>query len=160
MPTQPNCIFCRIVAGELPASVVHRGERCWALMDIRPVRPGHVLVIPTRHAVLAGELEAPTRARIWELGHSIAAVLRASDLPGDACNFLLNDGRAANQTVPHVHLHVVPRLHGDLPRLLASLMGHFAALALRRPISRRGRQRLDAQATLIRGQLGDDRSEA
>ena len=153
MSSHRTCIFCRIVAGELPASVVHRGERCWALMDIRPARPGHVLVIPTCHAALVSELEASTRARIWELGHRIATALRSSALPCDGCHFLLNDGRATNRTVPHVHLHVIPRARRDLLRLSASLAGHFAGHALRRPISRRRRALLDAHAAELRERL-------
>lgn len=126
MPT--TCVFCQIVAGELPASVVHRDELCWAFMDIRPVRRGHTLVIPVRHAVMLEELDDTTRARMWHVGQQIAGAHRASTIPCRGHNFLLNDGKAANQTVPHAHLHVIPRTGGDFLRTVFNLARNLAGL--------------------------------
>lgn len=141
------CVFCRIVAGELPASVVHRDRLCWAFLDIRPVRRGHALVVPARHAVLLGELDAATRTRMWEIGQRIAGAHRASDIPCQGHNFLLNDGQAANQTVSHAHLHVIPRAGGDLLRTVFNLARGLAGLgAARRAV-------LDADAEEIRRHL-------
>jgi histidine triad (HIT) family protein len=105
-------VFCAIVAGRAPASIVYRDRATLAFMDVNPVRPGHVLVIPTAH-----------RAQIWELGEAeSAAVCRrlpalASALKGamaaDAVTVFSLNGRAAGQTVFHVHVHLVPVHAGD-----------------------------------------------
>ncbi len=137
------CPFCQIVAGDLPASVVHRDELCWALMDIRPVRRGHALVIPARHAVKLEELDDATRARMWEVGQRIAGAHRASTIPCRGHNFLLNDGRAANQTVAHAHLHVIPRTGGDFLKTVFNLARNLAGLGAVRRVA------LDADAEEI-----------
>ncbi len=141
------CVFCRIVAGELPASVIHRDQRCWAFLDVRPVRRGHALVIPVRHAVHLHELDGATTARMWQLGQHIAAAHRASAIPCKGHNFLLNDGKAANQTVPHAHLHVVPRTGGDFLRTVFNLARGLAGQGTVR------RAALDADADEIRRHL-------
>ena len=144
-----SCPFCQIVAGELPASVVHRDELCWALMDIRPVTRGHALVIPARHAVMLAELDDATRARMWQLAQRIAGAQRASALPCRGHNFLLNDGKAANQTVAHAHLHVIPRAGGDFLKTVFNLGRNLAGLgAVPRSV-------LDADAEEIRRHLAD-----
>ncbi len=143
------CPFCRIVAGELPASVVHRDQLCWALMDVRPVRRGHALVIPAHHAVMLEELDDATRARMWEIGLSVAAAHRASAIPCRGHNFLLNDGKAANQTVAHAHLHVIPRTGGDFLRTVFNLARGSLGLGTVR------RAALDADAEEIRRHLAD-----
>jgi len=108
-----KCIFCKIVAGEVPASVVYRDEEVLAFMDVSPVVEGHVLVIPAYHtADLAGVTE-DAGARMFALGRRVAASLRASGLPCEGINFFLADGAAAGQTVFHSHLHVIPRVRGD-----------------------------------------------
>ncbi len=141
------CVFCGIVTGELPASVVHRDELCWALMDIRPVTRGHTLVIPMRHAVKLEELDEATRARMWQVGLSVAAAHRASSIPCRGHNFLLNDGKAANQTVAHAHLHVIPRAGGDFLRAIFNLGRNLAGIGAVR------RAALDADAEEIRRYL-------
>ena len=142
-----SCPFCQIVAGELPASVVHRDELCWTFMDIRPVSRGHALVIPVRHAAMLEELDDATRARMWQVGLSVAAAHRASAIPCRGHNFLLNDGRAANQTVAHAHLHVIPRSGGDFLKTVFNLARNLAGLGTVR------RTALDADAEEIRRQL-------
>ena len=141
------CVFCRIVVGELPASVVHRDELCWAFLDIRPVRRGHVLVIPVSHAVHLHELDDAVRARIWEIGQHIADAHRASSLTSNGHNFLVNDGRAANQTVAHAHLHVIPRAGGDFLATMFRLAKNLAGIGAVR------RAALDADAEEIRRHL-------
>jgi histidine triad (HIT) family protein len=108
-----NCIFCRILAGELPASFVYRDERCAAIMDIRPVNPGHLLVIPVHHGSYLADIDAETAAHLMRIAHGAAAALRASDLRCEGVNFFLADGEAAMQEIFHVHLHVFPRFRGD-----------------------------------------------
>ena len=108
-----DCIFCRILAGELPATFVHRDEHCAAFMDIQPVNPGHVLVVPTRHATHLADLDPLVAARMLPLAQRMAAALRASGVRCEGVNLFLADGAAAMQEVFHVHLHVFPRWRGD-----------------------------------------------
>jgi histidine triad (HIT) family protein len=110
--TDPDCIFCKIVAGELPATIVDEDERTIAFMDIAPATRGHALVIPRAHApdllsIDAGDLEAAAVA-----SQRLAA--RAKErLGADGVNLLNACGAAAWQTVFHFHIHVVPRYAGD-----------------------------------------------
>jgi histidine triad (HIT) family protein len=108
-----ECLFCRILAGELPASFVYRDEHCAAFMDIQPVNIGHVLIVPVRHGAYLADIDGDTAARLMRVGHAMAAALRASDVPCEGVNFFLADGEAAMQEVFHVHLHVFPRFKGD-----------------------------------------------
>jgi histidine triad (HIT) family protein len=108
-----DCLFCRILAGELPGTFVYRDDDCAAFMDIQPVNPGHVLVVPVRHATHLADMDAGSAARLMAVAHRIAAALRASDVPCEGVNLFLADGEAAMQEVPHVHLHVFPRWRGD-----------------------------------------------
>jgi histidine triad (HIT) family protein len=108
-----RCIFCDILAGEAPAEFVHRDDLCAAFMDIRPVNPGHVLVVPTTHAVLITELDEKSVGHMLWVAQQVDAALRVSGLRCEAINLFLADGRAAGQEVMHVHLHVIPRFRGD-----------------------------------------------
>jgi len=108
-----DCVFCRILAGELPASFVYRDDRCAAFMDIRPVNSGHLLVIPTRHAAYLADIDPSEAADVMKVGHTAAAALRASGVRCEGVNLFLADGEAAMQEVFHVHLHVIPRFRGD-----------------------------------------------
>ena len=107
------CVFCDIVAGRLPASVVYRDERVCAFMDIRPVNPGHLLVIPLAHAAGLATLESDTGAQMFRVGQRLAEAIRRSGVRCEGINVLLADGEAAGQEVFHVHLHVIPRYAGD-----------------------------------------------
>jgi len=108
-----ECVFCRILAGELPASFVLREGRVVAFMDIQPVNPGHVLVIPVRHADSLAELDADEAAEMMNAARRVAVALRASGLRCEGVNLFLADGEAAGQEVFHAHLHVFPRWGGD-----------------------------------------------
>lgn len=108
-----DCIFCRILAGEVPGTFVYRDERCAAFMDLQPVNPGHILVIPVRHAVYLADLDAAVAGRLMQVAQRLAAALRASGLRCEAVNLFLADGEAAGQEVFHAHLHVFPRFSGD-----------------------------------------------
>ncbi len=108
-----DCIFCRILAGELPGTVVYRDDACAAFMDIQPVNPGHVLVVPVQHATHLADMDAEPAARLMAVAHRVAAALRASGVRCEGVNLFLADGEAAMQEVPHVHLHVFPRWRGD-----------------------------------------------
>ena len=108
-----DCIFCKILAGELEISLVYRDDLCAAFMDIQPVNPGHLLVVPNRHAACLADLKEEEGAQIFRVAQRLAAALRESGIRCEGVNFLLADGEVAMQEVFHVHLHVFPRYRGD-----------------------------------------------
>ena len=138
-----DCIFCRLLAGELPASVVYRDELVAAFLDIQPVNPGHVLVVPLAHAPFLADLDPAAGARMFEVARRLAAALRASGLRCEGVNLFLADGEAAMQEVFHTHLHVFPRYVGDGFGLT------FGEHYWHRP----AREALDEAAARIRGAL-------
>ncbi|HTE47354.1 MAG TPA: HIT family protein [Gemmatimonadaceae bacterium] len=139
-----DCIFCRILAGDVPGSFVFRDDHVAAFMDIRPVNPGHVLVIPIRHAASLAGIDAETAAAVMRVGQRVAAAIRESGVRCEGINLFLADGEAAMQEVFHVHLHVIPRFAGDGFGLRFS-PEYFT----RRP----GRGDLDQTATTIRSAI-------
>jgi histidine triad (HIT) family protein len=93
--------------------VVYEDETVVAFMDLNPVTPGHLLVVPRKHAVGLEDLDAATSAHVWSVGHNLARAVRRSALRCEGINVLLCDGEVAFQTVLHLHLHVIPRYAGD-----------------------------------------------
>ena len=138
-----DCVFCRILSGELPSSIVYRDERCTAFMDIQPVNPGHVLIVPNRHATYLADLDAETGAQMFRVAQRIARALRRSGIRCEGVNFFLADGAAAMQEVFHVHLHVFPRYPNDGFGL--TFGPHYG--------QRPARAELDAFAEKVRGAL-------
>ena len=111
-----DCIFCKIVAGELPAAVVASDERALAFLDINPATRGHTLVIPRAHAEDIHEIDSEDLAAAIALAQRIAGRVRER-LGADGVNLLHSSGSAAWQTVFHFHIHVIPRYLGDPLRL-------------------------------------------
>ena len=107
------CVFCEIVAGRLEASVVHDDERVLAFMDLNPVSPGHLLVIPKAHGAALADVDPEDGARLFRVGQTLAAAVRRTGLRAEGVNLFLADGEAAGQEVFHAHLHVLPRFAGD-----------------------------------------------
>lgn len=108
-----SCIFCDILEGRVEASVVYRDDQCCAFLDIFPANPGHVLVIPVKHAAQMSALNEETGGHMFRIGMRLAEALRRSELESDGINYHLADGSAAGQEIYHVHLHVIPRIQGD-----------------------------------------------
>jgi len=108
-----DCVFCEIIAGRAPASIVHRDETCIAFMDIKPVNAGHLLVVPIAHATYLADLDPNTGGVLFAVAQRLAAAVRTSGVKVEGINLLLADGEAAGQEVFHVHLHVLPRFTGD-----------------------------------------------
>jgi histidine triad (HIT) family protein len=108
-----ECIFCDIVKGTVPESVVYYDEKVLAFMDIQPVNPGHVLVIPKVHASGLPDLDEETGAHMFKVGMRVANAVKRSGVKCEGVNLLLSDGRAAFQEILHVHLHIIPRFEGD-----------------------------------------------
>lgn len=107
-----DCLFCRMVAGEIPADVVHRTDRVLAFRDINPQAPTHVLVIPTEHHRDVGSLVAADPALLGEVVAAAHAVAAEEGLVGEdgaepGYRLVTNTGREAGQSVFHVHVHVL-----------------------------------------------------
>jgi histidine triad (HIT) family protein len=140
------CIFCRIIAGELPASVVYEDAKAVAFLDIQPITPGHVLVVPKTHAASLIDLSQEDAAEMMRVGQIIDRALQKSTLRCEGVNLFLADGRAAGQEVDHVHLHVFPRFKGD------GFEMQFNSSTKKQP----GRTQLDEDAKRIKAALNPD----
>jgi len=108
-----DCVFCKLLSGELELSVIHEDDLCVAFMDVQPINPGHALVVPRKHAPYLADLEAEDGAQVFRVAQRVAAALRDCGVKCEGVNFFLADGEAAGQEVFHVHLHVFPRYTGD-----------------------------------------------
>ena len=107
-----ECVFCKIVRGELPAAKIYEGERSLAFLDINPISPGHTLVIPKEHASSLVELDEATTADVFNAVRMVMRMLKVALHP-DGFNIGINDGKAAGQEIMHVHVNVIPRYEGD-----------------------------------------------
>ncbi len=107
-----GCVFCKMVAGEIPVTKVYEDEAVLALLDIGPISDGHTLVIPKRHCGKLHECDpnvlSAVAARLGRIAGAVAAAMGA-----DAYNVLVNNGSAAGQVVNHLHFHIIPRQAGD-----------------------------------------------
>jgi histidine triad (HIT) family protein len=135
-----ECIFCRIVAKEIPATVVHEDEHTLAFMDIGQVNPGHVLVAVKKHADNIFALDDAQAAAVFRSAARVARAIRAAFEPQGLSVYQAN-GKAAGQTVFHLHLHLVPRYEGD-------------GMALTWPVKNPPREKLLEYAEKIKARLG------
>jgi histidine triad (HIT) family protein len=108
------CIFCSIVAGKQPGVSVYRNEEFMVIMDKYPINNGHILVIPVKHYDNLLHMPAVEVGRLYSLVPDIAKAV-VSAVHADGFNVGQNNGIAANQIVPHVHVHIVPRFIDDSP---------------------------------------------
>ena len=102
-----DCLFCRIVAGEIPANVVHHDEHLVAFADINPQAPMHVLIVPRRHIASLNELTAADDPIVGEMVRLAAALARSNGHADHGYRTVFNCNAAAGQTVFHIHLHVL-----------------------------------------------------
>ena len=109
---QINCIFCKIIAGEIPSATVYEDEDFKAIMDISPAAKGHVIILSKLHCANLFELEDDIACKALVVARKLATAMRA-ELGCDGINLLQNNGEAAGQTVFHFHIHLIPRYHGD-----------------------------------------------
>lgn len=140
-----DCVFCRIVRGEVGASRVTESDAVLAIMDIDPVTAGHVLVMPKAHLPALSDLTDGVADEMFAVARRVAAALRRASVRCEGVNLFLADGEAAFQEVPHAHLHVFPRYPGD----------GFTVDA--RWGSAPSRVELDAHAEALRAAMGDAR---
>lgn len=107
-----DCIFCKIIAGELPCTKVYEDNKVLAFLDIGPINPGHTLVIPKEHHKTLVDLPDESLKDVMPVTKKIGQAI-ISELGADGFNVGLNNGQAAGQEVDHVHFHVIPRHKGD-----------------------------------------------
>src|SRR3712207_1260014 len=116
MTPEPDCLFCKIVRGELDATRVYADERTVAFMDIAPATRGHLLVVPRAHVRELHDIDPEDLAACALAAQELAGRVRER-CRGDGVNLLNSSGDAAWRTVGHFHRHVIPRYHGDPLRL-------------------------------------------
>ena len=107
-----NCIFCKIIAGEIPSTTVYEDEDFKAILDVNPAARGHVIILPKHHADDVFSLEDSQAEKIFPVAKKIATALKKT-YQCDGVNILQNNGEAAGQTVFHLHVHVIPRYCDD-----------------------------------------------
>lgn len=108
-----DCVFCKIIKGDLPSSKIYEDDELIAFMDIQPVNKGHLLVIPKQHKELIIELDNNIIGNMIVLANKINRAIRESDIRSEGINLFLADGEAAGQEVFHAHLHIIPRFQKD-----------------------------------------------
>ena len=143
-PTSGHCTFCDLIRGAAEVSIVYEDATAIAFLDIQPVNPGHVLVVPREHYEFVQDLPRPISAHLFDVATKLIPVVQASAGATDM-NIVVNSGAAAGQNVMHYHIHLIPRRDGDgfdvpLP-FPGSLMPN--------------RQQLDAMAARIGSMLRD-----
>ncbi|MBB6646946.1 HIT family protein [Halobellus ruber] len=105
-------IFEQIIAGDIPARIVHETETVAAFLDANPLAPGHTLVVPKEPHERLGDIPADEAADVWAAVQELVPRIEAA-VDADATTVGVNDGSAAGQEVPHAHVHIVPRFEGD-----------------------------------------------
>lgn len=114
-----DCIFCKIIKGELPSSKVYEDEHVIAFLDIHPVRPGHTLVVPKVHCSNMLDCDDEVFAHMMKATQKVARAVSAAT-GAEGFNLGINNGKAAGQIIFHLHLHVIPRSSDDGLRLWGS----------------------------------------
>ena len=107
-----NCIFCRIVKGEIPSRTLYEDDDVLAFLDANPLSPGHTLIVPKTHHQFLENTPESLSASVFAAVRELAPRIRSA-VDADAHTIAVNDGPAAGQEVPHLHVHVVPRFEGD-----------------------------------------------
>jgi len=107
-----NCIFCKIIAGDIPSSVIYEDDDFKVILDISPAAKGHAIIIPKKHFANIFEVEDDIAGKALNVAKKVAKAIK-DELGCDGINILQNNGEAAGQSVFHIHFHVIPRYHED-----------------------------------------------
>jgi histidine triad (HIT) family protein len=108
----PNCVFCKIIAGEIPAKVIMQNEKAMALLDAFPLAAGHSLVIPKSHYAKVQQMSEQDAMAMFEIVWKLTGAVETGSQV-TASTIAIHNGNEAGQEVPHVHAHIVPRKRGD-----------------------------------------------
>ncbi|KZN25064.1 HIT family hydrolase [Haladaptatus sp. R4] len=109
----PNdCIFCQIVAGDIPSKTVYEDDSVLAFLDVNPLAPGHTLVITKDHYETLSDLPEDTATDLFSALHELTPAVETA-VDADASNVAFNNGEASGQEVPHIHGHIIPRFEDD-----------------------------------------------
>lgn len=108
----PDCVFCKIAGGKIPARVVTQNDRAIALLDAFPLAAGHTLVIPTSHYAKLQDMSEQDAMAVFEITWKVAGAVESGSQLG-ASTIAIHNGSEAGQEIPHVHVHIVPRKKGD-----------------------------------------------
>lgn len=108
----PNCVFCKIVAGEIPTRVIMQNEKAMALLDAFPLAAGHSLIIPRSHYSKVQQMSEEDAKAVFEIVWKLTGAVEAGSQV-NASTIAIHNGSEAGQEVPHVHAHIVPRKRGD-----------------------------------------------
>jgi len=107
-----NCIFCKIIAGEIPSATIFENDEFKVILDRFPSNEGHVLIMPKKHCANIFEAEPEMAGRLFTLAVKVAKVMKET-LGFENMNIVQNNGPVAGQTVNHLHVHLIPRYEGD-----------------------------------------------
>jgi len=107
-----DCIFCKIIRGDIPSAHVLDSDHAVAFLDINPVNPGHTLLVPKAHHAQLGDLPEPVAAAVGALLPRLCRAIAAAT-GADGLNVIVNNGTAAGQTIDHTHWHLIPRFDDD-----------------------------------------------
>lgn len=129
-----DCVFCQISAGKLPAAVVYEDDKAMVILDLFPVTQGHTLVVSRQHCASIQALAPGDAEHMLHLVRLTMAAQEQEDASVTAQNLLINDRPDANQHIPHVHWHVIPRRKGDS---FKSMVSFFTRMANRVGLKRR-----------------------
>jgi RimJ/RimL family protein N-acetyltransferase len=112
-----DCVFCKIIRSELPASFVYRDKEISAFLDIHPINKGHVLIVPNVHYQFFESIPAQVFSKMATLAQDIQRSFKNAGVKAEGSNFFLSNGAIAGQEVSHAHLHLTPRFAGDGHRM-------------------------------------------
>ena len=107
-----ECVFCRINRGEIPSTTIYENEEFRVMLDRFPASKGHILILPKKHIEDIYDLEPESAGRLFQLATMFSTIIKRT-FANDGLNIIQNNGKAAGQTVPHYHLHMIPRYEND-----------------------------------------------
>ena len=107
-----NCIFCRIIKGDIPAAKVFEDKDILAFLDISPANPGHTLVMPKKHVEKSTDLKEAEVKKLFSIVNKVTLAVHKAVSPA-GYNIIVNNGKSAGQVVPHLHVHIIPRHDND-----------------------------------------------
>ena len=143
-----QCIFCKIVKGEIPAKKVYEDEKFFAFLDVNPRNPGYTIVIPREHYESVFDLPGADAGRMFDVVKKIAGMVKNA-MKAQGVSISISDGRAAGQIIPHLHAHVIPRFLTEGPVGLEGIL----------QVKRLDDSSMNKIAEAIRGSSADSRAE-